>query len=90
MIPAEIEEYICWRFSLLILDPRKVIFKDKLTACRSETWDMATKLRPVTEADSSRRKWDNPWRKCHTEHYWAYYLTNIGKAPGVESGKSSE
>jgi hypothetical protein len=21
----------------------------------------------------------NPWRKCHTEHYWAYYFVGYDK-----------
>jgi len=43
------------------------VYRAKADVSRCETWFEALKLHPMGEKT-------NPWRKCHTEFYWAYYF----------------
>lgn len=68
MVPVELAEYVQWRFGLKDpANPKCLVFRAKTEVSRCETWFEALKLHPMGEKI-------NPWRKCHTEHYWAYYF----------------
>lgn len=66
--PSELAEWVQWYFSGRgPLDPTRLVYRAKAELSRCDTWFEALKLHPMGEKT-------NPWRKCHTEHYWAYYF----------------
>jgi len=67
MIPEELASRVQRQFGLQDLDPARLTFAAKTDQHRAEVWLDAVKHHPPGER--------NPWRKCHTENYWAYYLT---------------
>lgn len=68
MLPEELDEWVQWRFGAMgPIDPTRLVYGAKIEISRCETWLEALKLHPMGEKK-------NPWRKCHTENYWAYYF----------------
>lgn len=75
-IPEEVKHWVLWKYGakpyypegITEIDPERVVFVPKATSYRDEGWRMALKKRPILPGEY------NPWRKCHTEHYWCWYL----------------
>ena len=67
MIPEELARHVQRQFGLQDLDPARLVYAAKTDQYRAEVWLDAVTHHPLGER--------NPWRKCHTENYWAYYLT---------------
>lgn len=72
-LPVEVTEKILFLFGakngfpgIIEVDPKRVVFCHKQELSRCEGWMKAVKTQPLGDK--------NPWRKCHTENYWAWYL----------------
>jgi hypothetical protein len=78
MVPLELAEWVQWYFSARgTLDPTRLVYRAKADVSRCDTWFEALKLHPMGEKI-------NPWRKCHTEHYWSYYFVGYDKATELQ------
>lgn len=59
-LPAEVQARLRWYTSKDAPNIAAMCFK-KSDISRGEAWSLVSPLP------------DNPWRKCHTENYWAWY-----------------
>jgi hypothetical protein len=65
MLPREVAERIEWGFKFNP-KPTCVSFFPKSQFSRAEAW---YKTKALIKGEDR-----NPWRKMHTEHFWAWYI----------------
>jgi len=76
-IPVEVHDRVMWMFGARTLngvefpgikevDVSRVSFYAKSKYSRVSAWIETLKCVPMGD--------QNPWRKCHTEHYWVWFL----------------
>jgi len=66
-IPQEVRERVNWHAGAKKIPDDRVRFFLKSQWSRGEAWNQC----PLPAPPSNY----NPWRKCHTEHYWVWYCT---------------
>lgn len=79
-IPKEVWDRVMWCYGarpgfpslggITDVDPSRVSFFAKDQKSRACGWAATTKK----VGDINNR---NPWRKCHTENYWCWYLVGV-------------
>lgn len=74
-IPAEVLKHASWKFgpvegvaSTAVFHPERLVFFRKSEFSRGDAWHHVRRLSASVPSET-----DNPWRKCHTESYWAWY-----------------
>lgn len=73
-LPPEVYEHVRWLCSDPFdstkgRPPTAVKCYEKATIGRGAAWDLVWDCTPESLAGDKK----NPWRKCHTQHYWAWF-----------------
>jgi hypothetical protein len=74
-VPVEVWERASWHRAPEPLDPTHVSWYPRDTTSRGTAWRKTIKYGEALKV-ASRYKY-NGWRRCHTEHYWAWYAVDF-------------